>query len=89
MHRPLAHRNSSFSHVGTVGDVSVCETPQLAKAEATRVPTAIYMTPQLTTVQFIRVVAAVIDAVTPLRHLQTYTIVLAAENSAGRTLELS
>lgn len=39
-------------------------------------------------VHFIRVVAAVIDAITPLYHFQTYAVVLAAESSGGRTLEL-
>lgn len=46
------------------------------------------MTPTLTAVEFIRVVAAVIDPITPLRHLQTHAVVLAAEHSGGRTLEL-
>lgn len=44
--------------------------------------------PTRTAVQFIRVVATVVDAVTPLQHLQTHAIVLAAESSGRRTLEL-
>lgn len=41
-----------------------------------------------TAVQFIRVVATVVDAVAPLRHLQTHAIILAAESSGRRALEL-
>lgn len=44
--------------------------------------------PTRTAVQFIRAVAAVVDAVTPLGHLQTHAVVATAESSGGRTLEL-
>lgn len=43
--------------------------------------------PKRTAAQLIGVVATVADAVTPLRHLQTHAIVLAAERSGRRTLE--
>ena len=47
----------------------------------------IWLTPQLTAVQFIWVVTAVIDTVASLRHLQAYTVILAAESPCGRTLK--
>lgn len=91
MHLPFAHKNSSFSHVGSAGGaaVDIQHTHRSAIVQIKVRTTARHsdLEPQLTAVHFIRVVAAVIDAVTPLRHLQAYAVILTAESSGGWTLE--
>lgn len=90
MHLPLEHKNSSFSHVGAVR----CDSADLNHGHVGYYPARFHQSSEmkillhLTTIEFIRVVATVINAVTSLRQVQTHPVVEAAKRSGGWTLEL-
>lgn len=77
----LTGGNGRRSHCGCTFKARSAAEDSAALAETRGSPTR-------TAVQFIRAVSAVVDAVTPLGHLQTHAIVATAESSGGRTLEL-